>query len=290
MERIDTHQHLWELDKLLLPWLPESGPLAESHPPLRYEAESAGLGISQTIYMEVDVLPEQRVVEASYVFALCEDASCPMAGAVIGGDPASPDFAGYLNTTDHPARKGVRQVLHGGLAPGYCLRPEFQRGLELLAEKDLLFDFCLRPDELADAAVCARNFPESRFVLDHCGNAPIHGSEAEISRWKAGIEAVANCPNVQVKLSGIVAQCTPDRPLTEQLAPFIGFTLAAFGPERALWASDWPVCKNGASLSEWVATIDMLLSHLPLNGREAVFAENARRLYRLDAPTENRKP
>ena len=74
MTRIDTHQHLWDLDEArTVPWLPASGPLAESHTPERYAQESAGLNIAQTIYMEVDVAPKQREREAKYVYALCAD-------------------------------------------------------------------------------------------------------------------------------------------------------------------------------------------------------------------------
>lgn len=279
MTRIDTHQHLWDLTKLELLWLPASGPLSESHTPERYARESAGLEISQTIYMEVDVAPGQREREAAYVYALCADSENPMAGAVIGGDPASDGFAEYLERTNSPFRKGVRQVLHGEQPTGYCLTPEFQRGLALLGERNLLFDFCVRPGELADVAACARVLPGNRFVLDHCGNAPIHGSESEIADWKRGIEAVANCPNVVAKLSGIAAQATPDGPLAEQLAPFVTFALDAFGPERAMWASDWPVCKLGTTLAGWVRALDEILAPYPEATKESVWANTARRVY-----------
>ena len=279
MTRIDTHQHLWDLSKLELPWLPASGPLAESHTPERYAQESAGLNIAQTIYMEVDVAPKQREREAKYVYALCADPENPMAGAVIGGDPASDDFEEYLERTESPFRKGVRQVLHGGQPRGYCLTPEFQRGLALLGEQSLLFDFCVRPGELHDVAKCARALPDNRFVLDHCGNAPIHGAESEIADWKRGIEAVAQCPNVVVKLSGIAAQAVSSPPLGEQLVPFVTFTLDAFGSERTMWASDWPVCKLGTALTGWVQALDEILAPYPEAAKESVWAETARRFY-----------
>jgi L-fuconolactonase len=279
--RIDTHQHLWDLTRFDLPWLPTSGPLAGSHKPEDYTRESAGLGIENTIYMEVDVAPDQREAEAQYVFDLCGEIGSPMEGAVIGGDPASEGFTNYLVRTESPFRKGVRQVLHGGQPTGYCLTKEFHRGLALLGKKNLLFDFCVRPGELRDVAKCARAFPDNRFVLDHCGNAPIHGTETEVSAWKRGIEAVTKCPNVVVKLSGIAAQADPSRPLAEQLAPFILFTLDTFGPTRAMFASDWPVCKFGTTLPSWVSALEEILAPYPDAARESVWAGTARRVYGL---------
>ena len=281
MNRIDTHQHLWNLDRFDLPWLPKSGPLAGSHTPANYAADSEGLGISRTIYMEVDVAPGQREAEAAYVYGLCADPNSPMAGAVIGGDPADDDFTEFLVRTESPYRKGVRQVLHGGQPKGYCLTRNFQRGLELLGERNLLFDFCVRPGELADVASCARVLSGSRFILDHCGNAPIHGSDEEIAVWKRGIERAAVCPNVVAKLSGIAAQARPDKPLAEQLAPFITFTLDTFGPERAMFASDWPVCTLATSLSGWVRALDEILAPYSDTARESVWAGAARRVYGL---------
>ncbi len=279
MNRIDTHQHLWDLEKFSLPWLPLGDPFSGSHPPERYLEESAGLGIEKTIYMEVDVSAPQKVAEAHYVFGLCDDPTSPMVGAVIGGMVASADFAAYLDATNHSARKGVRQVLHGDAPRGQCLTKEFQRGLVLLGERGLLFDFCIRPCELADAATCARQLPQNNFVLDHCGNAPIHGLTNEVALWKRGIEAVSACPNVVCKLSGIVAQADPTEPLAPQLAPFVNFTLDAFGPERVLFASDWPVCKNSVDLVQWVHALDEIVLERPETERRALFFENARRVY-----------
>ncbi|MCS6776201.1 MAG: amidohydrolase family protein, partial [Chthonomonadaceae bacterium] len=144
---IDTHQHLWDLSRFRLPWLDSEPALARSYLMEEYLQESAGLQVVRTVYMEVDVEPSQHVAEAEYVIALCERADNPMAGAVIGGRPAAADFAAYLDRfRGVPYIKGVRQVLHGSTPAGYCLTPEFVRGLRLLGERGLCFDLCMRPE------------------------------------------------------------------------------------------------------------------------------------------------
>jgi L-fuconolactonase len=282
MKIIDTHQHLWDRARFDLPWLETAvEPLSKSHTPEDYARVTAGLGIAATIYMEVDVRPDQREAEAHYVLGLCDDPQNPMAGAVVGGDPATSDFHGYLDKIAHPHLKGVRQVLHGGLPQGYCLQPAFVAGVQELGERGLCFDLCLRSDELSDGAALARSCPETRFVLDHCGNAPVTGTPAQLEAWKQGLEQVAACPNTIVKISGIIAGTQPGVDFVEQLAPCIHHTLATFGPERVIFASDWPVCTLRASLADWIATLKSIVASRPDTEQQKLFWENATRFYGL---------
>lgn len=283
MRIIDTHQHLWDRTIFDLPWLKDTGePLSKSHTPTTYAQETAELGIAATIYMEVDVRPDQREAEAHYVFGLCDDPQNPMVGAVVGGDPALAGFTSYLDRIASPHLKGVRQVLHGGLPQGYCLTPAFVDGVQELGRRGLCFDLCMRPDELSDGATLARTCPETRFVLDHCGNAPTSGTVAQLDSWKRGLEQVASCPNTVVKISGIIAGTQPEGRFVEQLAPCINHTLDTFGPERVIFASDWPVCTLRARLSEWIATLQTIVAPRPEAERRRLFYDNAQRFYGLD--------
>ena len=282
MRIIDSHQHLWDRTRFELPWLKTATePLSKSHTPDDYAQASAGLGIAATIYMEVDVRHDQREAEVQYVFGLCDDPKNPMLGAVVGGDPASAEFKAYLDRIASPHLKGVRQVLHGGLPQGYCLSPEFVSGVHELGKRRLRFDLCLRPDELADGAALAKKCPETRFVLDHCGNAPVTGTAAQLDAWKRGLEQVAACPNAIVKISGIIAGTKPGVDVAEQLAPCIHHTLDTFGPERVIFASDWPVCTLRASLKEWVSTLKTLVAARPDTEQRKLFSENAARFYEI---------
>jgi len=282
MEIIDTHQHLWDRSRFDLPWLAEAKePLSKNHTPTDYVRVTQGLGITKTIYMEVDVRHDQREAEAKYVFGLCADPNNPMVGAVVGGDPAAEGFVAYLNTIASPYLKGVRQVLHGGLPQGYCLGERFVAGVHALGKRDLCFDLCLRPEELADGAALAKKCPETRFVLDHCGNAPVTGTAAQADSWKRGLEQVAACPNTIVKISGIIAGTKVGTPAAEQLAPFIHTTLDTFGPDRVIFASDWPVCTLRASLAEWVSTLKTLVASRSETEQRKLFSENATRFYTL---------
>jgi L-fuconolactonase len=296
MRIIDTHQHLWDLDKLKLPWLEGAkGVLAKSYRPADYKAATEGLDL-RSVYMEVDVAPEHHLAEAKYVFDLCRDKSQPTLAAVVGGRPASPDFGKYLDDLaraagDAPLLRGVRQVLHGeGTKPGYCLGEEFVRGVRLLGQRKLSFDLCLRPKELADGRKLTELCPDTEFVLDHCGNAdpkafgkfgPDAGApEHEPDPWKRDIAALAKRPNVICKISGIVARA-PAGWKAADLAPIVNHCLESFGPDRVVFGGDWPVCLLGAKLKEWVAALDEIIAARPVEERKKLWSANAMKFYRL---------
>ncbi|MBW3623013.1 MAG: amidohydrolase family protein [Armatimonadetes bacterium] len=278
---VDTHQHLWDLNRFTLPWLPLDGPLTRSHTMADYLEAALGLPLTKTVYMEVAVTPSQQREEAAYVLDLCRRDDNPMAGAVIGGDPASPDFEAYLNATaqDHHV-KGVRHSLPTDPAGDpRCLREEYLRGLRMLGERGLSFDLLTSSSSLPVAAQVARACPDTRFILDHCGNPDVQATDR--SEWQRGIEELAAEPHVLCKISGIVASARPGAWSAEDLEPFVTHCADAFGRDRIVFGSDWPVCTRTASLREWVEALTEIVSGWSESDRRKLFYENAVRYYRL---------
>lgn len=290
--RIDTHQHLWDLSKQKMAWLTGAPAiLKHNYRSEEYAAATAGR-LMRTVYMEIDIEEPQLDAEAELVIGLCQNPKHPMVAAVIGGRPASKDFEGYIKK--HAASghvKGVRQVLHGEPTPkGYCLQPEFVKSIQLLGKMDLNFDLCMRPGELLDALQLTEKCPDTRFVLDHCGNAnvtafvpgeskPVHDPEA----WKRDIEALAKRPNVFCKISGIIATAKPGW-TAATLAPVVNHCLDSFGPDRVVFGGDWPVCLLGAPLNDWISALTTIIEKRPAADREKLWSGNAKHVYRL--PTD----
>lgn len=290
---IDTHQHLWDLVQFQPPWLSGADSIISAkHDSSTYAAETKGLNIVKTVYMEVDVAPADHIKEAEYVLALIKSGKTPTSAAVISGRPDSETFATFITKfKDNVLIKGLRQVLHAETAQrGLCLQPRFVRSIQLLGELGKSFDLCMRPTELADGAELARKCPNTKFIVDHCGNAdpqawrakvqqtgkPIH----EVDQWKRDIEKLAKSDNVVCKISGIIARVPKDWS-ADDLAPAINFCLDTFGPDRVVFGGDWPVCKLGASLAEWVNALRQIVSHRSLADQRKLFHDNALRVYRL---------
>lgn len=277
---IDTHQHLWDLKKFRLPWLREEKALERSYLPADYDKATAGLNVVKTVYMEVDVAPDQQVAEAEYVLGLCREPGSKMAGAVISGRPESDRFAAYLDRFKGDKHlKGLRRVLHVTEAPpDHCLGAQFVKSVRLLGERGLCFDLCMRPADLPHATKLIATCPETRFVLDHCGNADLKKHE----QWKKDVADLAKQKNVVAKISGIVAQARPGAWKPEDLAPVIRHTMEVFGPDRVLFAGDWPVCTLGATFKEWVHALQSIVRDRPAAEQRKLFHDNAVRFYSLN--------
>lgn len=277
---VDPHLHLWDLTRFNLPWIQKGAPLARSFVMKDYLAATQGLNVVKAVYMEVDVEVKQQRAEAEYVLDICRQGNTPMAGAVISGRPAADDFRQYLNNfKGNRFLKGVRQVLHGAGTPqGYCLAPNFLRGLRVLDELGLTFDLCMRPTDLADGIKVVEALPNMRFILDHCGNGPVQAKER--TQWQRDMERMARHKNVVCKVSGIVAAAA-EKWTAADLAPVINHTLDVFGPDRVMFAGDWPVCTLRASFRQWVEALQTIVRQRPADQQRKLFHDNAVRFYGL---------
>ncbi|MCB0063098.1 MAG: amidohydrolase family protein [Caldilineaceae bacterium] len=292
---IDTHQHLWDLSKFTLPWTAGAGVLERSFVQRDYAEATAGQNVVKAIYMEVDVEPSQQRAEADYIIDQCQREDTPTVGAVISGRPASADFAPYIRSyAASPYIKGVRQVLHVPETPaGYCLQPSFVKNIQLLGELGLSFDLCMRPVELGDGVKLVDQCPNTRFIVDHCGNAdpnvvadpsdqprnPNDPFSHTRQQWMEDMAALAERSNVICKISGIVARATPGNWSAATLAPTVNHCLDVFGPDRVIFGGDWPVCTLVASYQEWATALRSIIADRSESDQQKLLHDNAAQFY-----------
>ena len=282
---VDTHQHLWDLTKFTLPWAKGNEVLGKNFVTADYLKASAGLNVVKTVYMEVDVTPEQQVQEAEYVLELCRSKGNPMCGAVISGRPASDGFRDYiLKYKGNEFIKGVRQVLHNEDIPaGYCLDKQFVKSVQLLGELGMSFDLCMRDQELLDGDKLVALCPNTRFIVDHCGNLSVQETDAKKrQKWQDGMKALAQRPNVVCKISGIIATAKQDWKVAD-LQPNMQFSMETFGPDRRMFAGDWPVCTLTASFAQWVNALKEIVKNMGMSAadQKKLFHDNAVKFYNL---------
>jgi predicted TIM-barrel fold metal-dependent hydrolase len=284
---IDTHQHLWDLKKFRLPWVKAGSVLAKDHLMSDYLKATEGLNIVRTIYMEVDLDPAQQKEEADFVIETCKRGDTPMVAGVISGRPNSEGFAKYITPfKGNRYIKGVRQILHAQTPAGLCLEPQFTKGIRLLGELGLSFDLCMRPGELGDAAKLVDACPDTRFILDHCGNGEVQmfsrDPKGSATQWKRGMEELAKRKNmVACKVSGIIVSATPGKWKADDLAPIVNHTLDTFGPDRVMFGGDWPVCTQVASYKEWLTALQNIVKERSDEQQRKLFHDNAVRVYGL---------
>ncbi|HEV2948190.1 MAG TPA: amidohydrolase family protein [Gemmataceae bacterium] len=292
---IDTHQHLWDLKKFRLPWIKPGSVLAKDHLMTDYLRATEGLNIVKTIYMEVDLDPAQQQEEADFVIETCKRGNTPMAAGVISGRPSSDAFAKYITPfKGNRYIKGVRQILHAQAPAGLCLDPNFMKGVRLLGELGLSFDLCMRPAELGDGVKLVDACPDTRFILDHCGNGDVSmfprpltpdpsPPERRGEMWKRGMEELAKRKNVVAcKVSGIIVSATPGKWTPDDLAPIVNHTLDTFGPDRVMFGGDWPVCTQVGTFKQWLSALQSIVKNRSEEQQRKLFHDNAVRVYGLN--------
>ncbi len=286
---VDTHQHLWDLEKFKLAWFdpnsPEGKILGHSFTPKEYAEATKGVGVVKSVYMEVDVVPEQQQKEADYIIELCESKATPTCAAVISGRPNSEGFEKYAKQFKGSKYvKGVRQVLHVKETPaGYALEEKFVKGIKLLGDLGLSFDLCVRPAELPDFAKLVDQCPNTRFILDHCGNANLKHTQAERDQWKKDMAEIAKRKNIVGKVSGFIASAPSRGKWTlDDLAPVINHTLDVFGPDRVMFGGDWPVCLLGVEkYGDWASALKTVVKDRSDEQQKKLFHDNAVKFYGL---------
>jgi predicted TIM-barrel fold metal-dependent hydrolase len=284
---LDTHQHLRDLKRFRLPWLDRAGDvLNRTHTPDDYAKAAEGLNVVQAVYMEVAVAAEQRVEEAEYVIDLCRRKVGVTVAAVIAGEPESEQFGAYIaRFKDSPYVKGVRSPFEAG-----ANSERFVKNLRGLGELRLSYDINTGPDGLGRAADVVRQCPDTRLVLDHCGNVDASAyrkgaTDAAVTtrrRWERGIAELAEREHVVCKVSGVIEAVSAGSAGIDEYAAVVNHCLDRFGPDRVIFASNWPVVNRGGSFPGWVEVVRQVTKGRAEIERRKLFHDNAMRFYGLD--------
>jgi L-fuconolactonase len=280
--RVDAHQHFWDTTSRRFDyyWMTDDfARLRGRWGPDELRPLIAERGIDRTV--TVQAIPS---LEETEVFLATADATEFVAG-VVGWvdltDPAVGDTIARLRARpDGRWLVAIRHQVHDEPDPGWLLRPDVRRGLEAVAAAGLTYDVLVRSRELPAALEIARAFPDSRFVVDHIAKPDIRN--AEMGPWASRMEPLAACPNVWVKVSGMITEADWERWTPDDLVPYVQRLLSWFGPRRLLFGSDWPVCTMAGSYAQVVDAAEHALGNLSDEDRSWVFGRSAVAAYGLD--------
>ncbi|MEW2300561.1 amidohydrolase family protein [Streptomyces sp. NPDC006655] len=274
---VDAHHHVWDLSVRDQDWLtgPELQPLRRTFTVADLEPEARAAGVTRTVLVQTVTVPEETPE-----FLALADTHDLVAGVVGWTDLTRPDVADELaRLRELPGGrylKGVRHQVQGEPDPRWLLRPDVHRGLTAVADAGLVYDLVVLPHQLPAAAEAARSHPGLTFVLDHLGKPPIAAGSTE--PWATAVRALAALPNTVCKLSGMVTEADPASWTLDDLRPYAETVLDAFGPNRLMAGSDWPVCTLAGSYAE---VLDAARRLIPPTEHTAVFETTATHVYGL---------
>lgn len=276
---LDTHVHFWDpRGGIDYPWLQEVPPLDRPFTPDDFAAfRPAGTSV---VFVEAG--RAERHADAEIAWVREEARRHPwIVGAVAHvrlEDPAAARDA-VRRHGDDPFVVGVRRNVQDEPA-GFTADAGFRAGVRLLGDAGLPFDACVREHQLPELVDLAAACPETVIVLDHLGKPASAASDG--TAWRRDLRRLADHGNVVCKLSGLATEIGPDAPRDLAVA-LLREALDAFGPERCLHGSDWPVLTLAGTYEGWLAVVLDALAAFPAATAAAVLRTNAERVYRVSA-------
>jgi len=239
--RLDSHQHFWRHDALQYPWIPTGSPLHRDWLPADLATLQQPLGFDGSIAVQA----RQSLAESDWLLGLA-DADDRVKGVVGWVDLRSERVAADLaRLARHPKFLGVRHVVQDEPDDQFLVRPVFMRGIAQLRQFGLTYDLLIFPKQLPAAIELVKRCPEQPFVLDHIAKPAI--KDGTLEPWTRWIRELAKLQNCSCKVSGMVTEADHARWKPEDFRPYLDVVFDAFGADRLMFGSDWPVCLFAAS-------------------------------------------
>lgn len=272
--RIDSHQHFWHYNPAEHVWMSDQmGCLKRDYLPEDLKPLLNSVGFDGSIVVQA----RQNLEETRWLLELAESHDF-IKGVVGWVDLRSPELTAQLETfSKHPKLVGVRHVVHDEPDDEFMLRPEFRRGISCLKDYGLTYDLLLFPKHLPVAVKLAAEFPEQPFVLDHIAKPAI--AEGLLSPWREDLRALAEFPNIFCKLSGMVTEASWNDWHPADFHPYLDVVIEAFGTDRVMIGSDWPVCTLSGDYPSTMGVVTDYVRKFSPEIQSAILGGNCARFY-----------
>ena len=272
---IDSHVHFWKFNRTRDAWITDDMKVLQQD----YLPEHFNLTLKRNeIDGVVAVQASQEEVETRF---LCELAKThPSIRGVVGWIDLQADNVEerLQHFSQYPEIKGYRHIVQGE-PDDFLLNVNFQRGIRALQPFNYTYDILIYPRQLPAAITFVEAFPDQRFVIDHCAKPVIR--KKEIDNWASHMNTIAKHPNVYCKLSGLLTEATWKEWSAGDFYPYLDVVFDAFGTDRLMFGSDWPVILLSGMYVQWKSLIEKYMEKFPQEEKEKVMGQNARGFYSL---------
>ena len=275
---IDTHLHLWDMQRMVYPWLEEAPAIRKTFLAEDYREAVKGLPVEKMVFVQAECLPESFLEEVRFVTEQArQDSRIQGIVAYAPLEQGQQAAAALDRLQEFPLVKGVRRMYDE--TPELCCTPAFLQGVRLLPQYGFSMDLSVRPHAIPHTLEMIAACPHTLFILDHLGKPRISAGAWE--EYKHHIKKLAAFPNVTAKLSGLITEADHRYWTPEELEPYIQYAVDCFGEDRLLFGSDWPVVTQAGSCRQWLDALLEGLRHYDTTIIRKIFCENAMKVYRL---------
>jgi L-fuconolactonase len=276
MYKLDSHHHFWKYDPVEYEWITEDkAAIRRDYGPADLKHEMSTAGVSGAISVQA----RQSLDETLTLLRLADEND--FLRGVVGWVPfVEPNVSDVIaRFSSYPKLCGLRHVLHDEPDPDYMLRDDFNRGIATLKPFGLTYDILVFERHLPQTIQFVDRHPNQVFVLDHVAKPRVKAKE--VSPWAERIRELAKRPNVFCKISGLVTEADFHNWTEEQLKPYMDVVIEAFGPQRLMFGSDWPVCLVAISYNNWVDIVGRFCNQLSQSEQERIWSGTAIEAYGL---------
>ncbi|MDR6194108.1 amidohydrolase [Siphonobacter sp. SORGH_AS_0500] len=274
--KIDSHQHFWVFDPVRDAWITsDMEPIRRNFLPNDLQPVLQQNNIDGCVAVQAS----QSEIETDFLIQLAEQNDF-IKGVVGWVDLRSELVSERLEYfRQFPKLKGFRHIVQGEPDDLFLLRTEFMDGIRALETYGYTYDILIYPKHLPTAREFVTRLPHQLFVVDHLAKPYVKAGEIE--KWAADIQSLAKRENVCCKVSGLVTEADWEQWTPEQLRPYLDVVFEAFGPERVMFGSDWPVCLVASSYERWVQVLQEYTGSLSSYEQEKFWGGNAKDFYSL---------
>jgi predicted TIM-barrel fold metal-dependent hydrolase len=296
MQVVDPHIHLWDLKGHRYPWLEEPGTsFVGDARDLKHDyligdllGEASPIEILKLVHVDANHDPADPVEETRWLQSVADNEGHGKPNAIVAGADLSAAnvqevlerHAAFANT------RGIRQILNVHEEPlydyvgrHYMREPQWRKNFALLKTHSMSFDLQLYPSQMHEAVELAREHHDTQFIVNHAGMFVDRRSIAGYRQWRDGMRALAQCPNVAVKISGLAM--FDHQWSVESFRPYVLETIDTFGTDRAMFASNFPVDRLFATYAGLWNAYAAIVSDASAAEKDALFKGNAERIYRI---------
>lgn len=271
---VDSHQHFWKYDAAQHSWISdEMAAIRRDFLPEEFAAECDANGVDASVAVQVDQTEEETL----FLLDLAERHS-RIAGVVGWIELRSPQIGERLQFFSRFSKlRGFRHIAQSELDDRFLVNREFTRGIAQLREFGLTYDILIYPRQLPAARQLIEKFPEQPFAIDHLAKPEIR--TRRMAEWAAHMKSIGRDSKTFCKVSGMVTEADWHGWRPEDFKPYLDVVFDAFGPERLMFGSDWPVCLLAASYSQVKRIIEDYVKGATPADKAKIFGGNAMRFY-----------
>lgn len=273
---IDAHQHFWKYDPVRHSWIGDDmAVIKRDFLPTDLEKVYAANDIAGCVAVQAD----QSEAETTFLLELA--ATYTFVKGVVGWvDLRAENLSDRLaHFSQSPRLCGFRHVVQSEPDPAFLLREDFRKGLARLHDYDFTYDLLIYPNQLPAAIQTVRDFPLQKFVIDHIAKPPI--KTGKIDSWASAMREIALSGNTWCKVSGMITEANWQSWQYDDLAPYLDVVFEAFGENRLMFGSDWPVCLLAGDYPRVKDIVKRYLGDRRV--QSPVWGANAAAFYGLDA-------